>query len=306
MTRWIVSAALMGALLRLLADPSPARLRIPLWADGVQQAEPLSLKVHVNGQEARLVHLLGPEDDLMVLLILDLVGDLNEITLAKEALIEQFQQLPDNVYVGLLRAQDGMQVVLDPTRDRKGLIEAIQAYRIRGAPALLETIDTATQLADHILTKAPVRIALFYITDSNVYGYREDLTNPVINWSDQRDLSRRFNEGFIRERIARLHQKLSTRQVPVFIVHLEYQTDRLNEAYQNGLMQLASATGGRALFCRSNTDIATAIQETFGRIRSMYVAEIELGSLPQGLIELDIKSPSGSLQYRDKLLAIKR
>jgi hypothetical protein len=56
----------------------------------------------------------------------------------------------------------------------------------------------------------------------------------VINWSDSRDLSRRFRRARAGPDRG-LDAKLSMRQTPLFIVHLEYRPDRLNEAYQNGL-----------------------------------------------------------------------
>ena len=49
---------------------------------------------------------------------------------------------------------------------------------------------------------------------------------------------------------------LATRQAPLFVVHLRYRGDRLGEAYQNGLKQLAEVTGGTAIFCRSSEEIA--------------------------------------------------
>ena len=82
------------------------------------------------------------------------------------------------------------------------------------------------------------------MTDSEVRNYREDFTNPVINSSDSRDLSRRFPEGLIRERISRVTTSLSRFQTPISIVHLRYSRDRLDEAYQNGLLQMAQLTGG--------------------------------------------------------------
>ena len=42
------------------------------------------------------------------------------------------------------------------------------------------------------MRKSPVRVSVLYITDRNIYNYREDYTNPVINGSDPHDLSRVF------------------------------------------------------------------------------------------------------------------
>ena len=50
---------------------------------------------------------------------------------------------------------------------------------------------------------------------------------------------------------------------PLFIVDLNQRTDRLNEAYHNGLKQLAETTGGAAFFSRSTTEIPEAIRKSF-------------------------------------------
>ncbi len=100
-----------------------------------------------------------------------------------------------------------------------------------------------------------MRVAVLYITDSDIYNYREDYTNPVVNRSDSSDLSRRFPEGLIREEISRLSDNLATAKAPVFIVHLELNRQRLNDAYQNGLLQLAETTGGVGTLCRTRQEI---------------------------------------------------
>ena len=90
-----------------------------------------------------------------------------------------------------------------------------------------------------------------YITDSEVRNYREDFTNPVINSSDSRDLSRKFPEGLIREKISRTDEALAAFQTPVFIIHIAYSAERLTRRTRTGLLQLATTTGGSATFCRS-------------------------------------------------------
>src|SRR5205085_12277780 len=103
-----------------------------------------------------------------------------------------FQQLPDNVHITILRAQDGLRVAIDPTADREALENALTDLPINGKSGLLDTIEAAAQLADSVAAKSNVRVAILYVSDSDVRNYREDFTNPVINSSDSRDLSRRF------------------------------------------------------------------------------------------------------------------
>jgi hypothetical protein len=237
----------------------------------------------------------------MVLVIIDLVDDLSRINLARDAMVAALAEMPANAHIGLLRAQDGLRVLQDPTTDHESLIEAIQNMTVQGTPGLLETIETASELADSILAKAPVRMAICYVTDSDIRRYREDFTNPVINQSDRRDLSRRFPEGLVRERISKIEQQLSSSQVPVFVVHLEHTVDRLNEAYQSGLMQLATTTGGTAVFCRSNAEIATAIDETFRRMASHYSLDLAISSADSDSVEVSLKSSRGDLRYRGRI-----
>ncbi len=275
-------------------------IRVPVWSDGGAPLQPDQLSVTIDGKPAPVVRVHGPSDPLMLLVVLDLVADLSEIDLAREALLAAIREMPPNVYVALLRAQDGLRVLLDPTTDRDAIAEAILSFPVSGRPALLETVETASQLADSILERAPVRMALLYVSDSNIYNYREDFTNPVINYSDSRDLSRRFPEGLVRDRIAKLATKLSASQTPLFITHLEFRTDRLNEAYQNGLMQLASVTGGQAVFCRSNAEIQPAIANTIKTILSHYGLDLQVPPGAGDNVAIKIESNQGNLNHRTR------
>jgi hypothetical protein len=275
-------------------------IRIPLWTDSAEPLEPDQLRVTVDGRPAPILRLHRPSDPLMLLVVLDLVADLSEIDLAREALLAAIREMPPNVYVAVLRAQDGLRVLLDPTADREAIAEAILSFPVSGRPALLETVETAAELADSILERAPVRIAVLYVSDSNIYSYREDFTNPVINYSDSRDLSRRFPEGLVRDRIAKLAAKLASRQTPLFIAHLEYRTDRLNEAYQNGLMQLASVTGGQAVFCRSNAEIQPAIANMIKTVLSHYGLDLQVPPGAGENVAIKIESNNGSVNHRTR------
>jgi Mg-chelatase subunit ChlD len=275
-------------------------IRIPLWAGSAEPLEQDELSIKVDGKPAKIVRIQGPQEALLLLVVVDLVSDLNEIDLAREAMISALSQMPANAHIGLLRAQDGLRVLLDPTSDRDELTKAIQSFTTTGAPGLLETIEQAFQLADSVFEKAPVRTALCYVTDSNIYEYREDFSNPVINYTDSRDLSRRFPEGLVRDRIAALDAKLSMRQTPLFIVHLEYRPDRLNEAYQNGLMQLASTTGGQAIFCRSNSEIATAVGGVFRSISEHYGVDIQLPANTAEMVTIAVESAKRNVHYRSR------
>ena len=212
---------------------------------------------------------------MLILVVLDLTGDLSLVDPAKEALVAELRKMPSNAWAGLLRSQDGLRVLVDPGPDRESLISALQSLQIAGRAGLLETIEPAAQLGSGILQKSPVRLAVLYLTDSNIYNYREDYTNPVINYSDSRDLSRRFPETLIREKTSKLSEVLAAYAVPIFVVHLAWLRDRLNEAYQTGLQQMVETTGGQVWFCRTPSEIPTNVEHAFSRILSHWAIDLE-------------------------------
>jgi len=169
---------------------------------------------------------------------------------------------------------------------------------VSGNAGLLDTVPTVAGIADSLLGKAAVRVAVLYVSDSDVQNYREDYTNPVINSSDPHDLSRRFPEGLVREKISRLNGSLAALQAPVFIVHLNYRSDRLNEAYQTGLMQLASTTGASAAFCRSSGEVPEVIPRTLATIAAHYSFEVALPERPPRNLVVEVSG--GVASYRQR------
>ncbi len=266
-----------------------------------QEGAPLragDVTARIDGKPVRVTDVRGPSDGLMLLVVTDFTEDLALADSARQALVLAVEQLPPNVYAGLLRAQDGPKVVVDPTPDRKALAAAILEAPVSGNAALLSTVETVLSLADSVLAKSRVRVAVLYVTDSNVRNYREDYTNPVINYSDSRDMSRRFPEGLINEKIATLEGRLSAVEAPLFVVHLDYRSDRLNEAYQAGLKQLAAATGGAGVFCRSRGEIPEAITRMLGTIVSHHGVMLELPERAKRLVQIQLEGPSGALNHR--------
>ncbi len=274
-------AAVVG--LYAAGPPKPGRiLRVPLNVQAPSGEAPPQLRlsdlraVMEGGREPKLLSLKTPKDDLMLLLVTDLTGDLMLADAARSALTTQLQELPPNVWVGMMRAQDGLHVETDPSAARQPLLQALERLQVSGKAGLLDTVQSTVSLADRIAQKAAVRVAILYVTDSDVRNYREDFTNPVINSSDSRDLSRRFPEGLIREKTARLAENLAATGTPVFIVHLQYSAERLNEAYQGGLGALAITTGGSSWFCRTPSDIPGSIAAAISAARSQYVLRVQL------------------------------
>jgi len=313
---------LVVVLAPLVASPPPVarvtQIRIPLWMEAKAPAaddppgndlSPTDFHATIDGVASRILSVKCPDDDLIILLVLDLSsGDLTLADPAKDALAAEIQKLKPRADVGLLRAQDGLHVLLDPTADRDAAIQAIEQQTFSGKAGLLATVDTMGRIADAMLGKSPVRVAIIYITDGDVRNYREDFTNPVINSSDSHDLSRRFPETLVQEKISKLNAALAMQQTPLFIVGLSWRGDRLNEAYQNGMKELAETTGGGAFFSRSTTEIPAAIQESFRTAVSHYSLTLALPERVSDRPQIRVTVPENGrgMSYRSRLVLHKR
>jgi hypothetical protein len=288
------------------AKPRRTFLRVPVILDakGAQLPESAapSFTAKLDGVPARVLAVRGPTDDLIVLVVMDVAAELSLVDLAKDALITAIGELPPKAYVGVLRAQDGLRVLVDPTTNRGAVSDAIRSLTVSGKAGLLDSVETSSRLVDAMLAKAKVRAAVVYVTDSSIYNYRDDYTNPVINGSDQQDMSRRFPEGLIKEKISKLENKLARYGAPLFIVHLAYSSDRLNEAYQSGLMSLASASGGASVFCRSRVEIPQAIANTFRLVASHYSLDLQMPAKPSRVLQVQLEAGGHSLVYRSRFV----
>jgi len=287
-------AAVAGA----AAPAGPGFRRVTAWCENGGLA---SSEVKVEGKPSKVVRCKGPQDDLLLLLVLDVTGDLTLVDPARQAAVAEIEKLPQGAWVGLLRSQDGLRVMVDPTPERATVTEAILAAPVSGRAGLLETIEPAAGLATKLLRKTGVRTAVLYLTDSNITNYREDYTNPVINMSDSRDLSRRFPEALINEKTSKVGAVLGETDAPVFVVHLAFLRDRLNEAYQTGLQQMAEATGGQAEFCRTQSDITTTIGVVFGKIQSAWALDVEIPAGTPRNFTVHLNA-IGEAQYRTRFV----
>ncbi len=276
----------------------PPLVSIPAWIESEQAGAATGFAATVNGKPAPVRSKLGPGSGQIILIAMDVTGDPSLIDPARDALIAEISRLPRNEWVGLLRSQDGLHVMADPAPAREAVNQGIRDLPAMGNPGLLETVVPALSLADAMLRKAPVRVAVVYITDSNIYSYREDYTNPVINQSDPHDLSRRFPESLIDEKFSKLVDATAALEAPLFIVHLHNRGDRLNRAYQNGLETLAGATGGRTELCRSVAEIPQAISATFERISSAWRLTLSLPPKVHGLTQVRLNARSSGDEVR--------
>jgi hypothetical protein len=256
----------------------------------------------VNGTKVQVARIQGPTDDLVLLIVFDVAGDLALIDPAKQAIFERLNTMNKNTYVGIMRANDGLQVLSDPGPDRAATASAVANLTVGSKATMLEAVQPAAMILDAVGRRSGVRTALLFVTDSDVANYREDYTNPVINSSDSRDLSRKFPEGLIREKINTVEESLGPIQVPVFFVHLVYRTDRLNEAYQTGLLRLASATGGMGSFCRSVTEVPDAVHRVLDAALGHYEVTLQLPPKAGRNFTVDLQIPGTVLVYRTRMM----
>jgi hypothetical protein len=279
--------------LHLAVRPQPGTERI-LTRD--------EFSVRINGRPAPVVSVKSPRDSQIILLVLDLAGDLNDAQAAKDALVAELATLPDSTLIALLRAQDGPTVLVDPTSDRAKISDAIQASPVTGKAGLLNSLVDIQTLADNVSRASNVRIATLYVTDSNVGNYREDFANPVINSSDSHDLSRRFPGALIAEKIGKLESEIAARETTLYIAHLRYSASTLSAAYQAGLKRLADSTGGWSAFCASTAEIPDAIHEAFAAITAEYTLTVALPPKLPAALQIHVAAADQNLSWRSRLM----
>src|SRR5208337_425851 len=83
-----------------------ASVSIPAWIETNSCTLAPKFEAALNGKPVPVTAQLGPSSDQVILVVLDLTGDLALIEAAKQALIAEISKLPHNTWVGLLRTQD--------------------------------------------------------------------------------------------------------------------------------------------------------------------------------------------------------
>jgi hypothetical protein len=266
-----------------------------------EQDPPLEQKAfsaRLDGNPARILKVQGPDSDLVILLVMDLSGDQTLVDTARQALAQQLQSLRSNHWVSVLRAQDRFEVLVDPTPDRAKVLAAVQDYAATGKAGLLNSVETASILGQRIMQRSGVRVAVVYVSDSNIANYREDYTNPVINSSDSRDLSRKFPDELVKEKIQKLSTQLSRFETPVYVVQLSYFADVVNQSYQRGLLQLAEESGGIGVFCRSQGDIPVAIEQVLSAASRHWSIAVELKNTKQRAVTIELSNKDKEIPGR--------
>lgn len=287
----LVLFALCAAPLARAQDPA---ISIPARIEQGSCSKVPSFKPTLDGKPARVSTKMGPGSDQIILIVLDLTGSLSRIDAAEQALTADISKMPKNTWIGLLRAQDGLHVLADPSPNREKVIHDINSLTTTGTPGFLQTVRMALSLANGMVRKSRARVAVFYLTDGSIYSYQEDYTDPVVNPSDHNDLSRRFPDVLINEKISKLKRHISSLEAPLFVVQLHYRGDNLDEAYQNGIESLANATGGEAVMCRSLAEVPQVISNMFHEIRNTWRLTLAVPPKSRGHVQVGLRAYCGS------------
>lgn len=276
-------------------DKTPAadgiRFCVPLWVlkDGAPVQPRMGrgdLSIFAGPEPLQITRQERPGTPTFLFLAFDLVEDQAPINAAKQSLAQEVRKLGPEYWVGLIGVQETLSVIQDPTKDKRLLLKKIRQSRQFGKAGLLESIQALADFSSSLMRRSSVRVAVILVTDSDVANYRTEYRNPTINRSDSRDLSRRFQGRALQEEISRLSTAMVRFPVPLLVVHVAPGRDSLNRTYQDGLVQVAGAAGGRLFLSKSTGDIPRTLQEAFEWADSFYAVEFEVPPRPSGLFEI--------------------
>jgi len=291
----------------LVAATGASELRVPLWVADSSGASNGDLKAEqiqawINGDKVAVADLQNPSEPLILMLVMDTVGDLSRIDAARSAIARHVESMNPQWRVALLQAQDGLRVVEDPTSDHAKLLASLSALPVSGTPGLLDAVAPAASIAQSVLAQSDVRVAVLFVTDGSITQYRGDYSAAVVNPSDRGDLSRRFRDRVVQERVTSLMASLRAYSAPLFFVHLQERNGDLDVAYQNGIQRFAEETAGEAYFVRAISDVESAIDQALERIGAHY--SVRLNAPTSEGTPLAIRLEAGGapqLEYRQSL-----
>lgn len=274
---------------------APFPYKIPVWVRQGSQFVPGlrsdSFQITLGKKTLKNFQLQTPDSPTLLFIAFDTVGDVAPLMQVRETLSQELMQLPTNFRIGLLSAHENFGVIQDPTEDRELLRQKINDMALVGKAGLLETIQPLMEFSSQLLRRTHVRVAILLITDSDIGNYRTNYLNPVVNYSDTRDLSLRFPGRALQEKIARMTSSLSAFPVPCLIVHIDPGPDPLNKIYQDGLRQLAEALGGQLFLSKTASDIPVMLREALDWIKGFYILSFDGSEEKRGLVKIRIGAP---------------
>ncbi len=273
-------------------------VRIPVWSE----ASARDLEVTLDGRPIGVEAIQSADDHLILLVVLDMVRYQDRYDAVREVLVQKLRKLGPKYFAGVLTAQDGLAVQLDPIRSRKKLSEKLESLDVRGVPGLLDVVEQASEIADRTLVAAPVRLAVLFVTDGRIEDYRGDYTVPVVNPSDSGDLSRRFGNQLIQARIRHAVDTLGSAQAPLFFLHVARRYDDQNEVYQNGISEFARITGGTALFAQAVQQIPALLESLLDEIAGHAVLTIDAPCT--GRLRIEVRGPQGAARSKESIACL--
>ncbi|MGH9936823.1 MAG: hypothetical protein ACREAM_11290, partial [Blastocatellia bacterium] len=121
-------------------------IKIPVWVEEGEdrfwnEGKRQTFKVFIGDREVPVKSFQGPRNSTILLVVFDTVADLARVDQARIELNEAIKGLPENYWIGLLRAQDELSVIHEPTGDRASLAQKIQAVPVAGKAGLLDTLE---------------------------------------------------------------------------------------------------------------------------------------------------------------------
>ncbi|MBK6799912.1 MAG: hypothetical protein IPG76_24855 [Acidobacteria bacterium] len=208
-------------------EPEPAGkdiLKIPVrveqepgnfWTEGRKE----NFKVLIDDKDSPLRSFHGPANPTIFLVVFDTVADITRVEIARNSLAEKIKEIKPNYWIGLMKSQDGLSVMQEPTSDKVALDVSLAQVKVAGRAGLLDTLEQVSSIAQGMMQKSGVRVCILYISDSGIASYRADYLNPVINSSDSGDLSRSFPTApSLRESaVCQIHSRVSRSPSSFFI-----------------------------------------------------------------------------------------
>jgi hypothetical protein len=268
--------------------------KIPVWVKQGSQFVPGlgkdSFQLILGKKNLKNFQLQSPNSPTLLFIAFDTVGDVAPLMQVRDTLGRELAQLPSNFRIGLLSAHENFGVIQDPTVDRGLLRQKINEMALVGKAGLLNTIQPLMEFSSQLLRRTNVRVAILLITDSDIGNYRTNYLNPVVNYSDTRDLSRRFPGRALQEKIARITSSLSAYPVPCLIVHIDPGADPMNKIYQDGLRQLSETLGGQLFLSKTASDIPIMLRESLEWIKGFYILSFDGAGEKKGVVKIQIGS----------------
>ncbi len=147
--------------------------KIPVWvqnssSESEKKLKRENFKLFIENGASEISTVRGPDSPMLLFIAFDTVGEISNINHAHMAIIEEIKSLESQYWVGLLGAQEQLTVLQEPTPEKTSLQQKIEGLSQIGKAGLLDSIQAVADLTTGILLKSDVRVAVIFITDSDI------------------------------------------------------------------------------------------------------------------------------------------